>query len=121
MILIITLLFIGIKNFGDIFFRHDLETTLEVFFTIFIFADILTVLIAMRYSQLFLSLFRNSGFALAIVLIRISITAPPFYREALALFAAVFSYSVAWIYNKSIINIAAHLKIQKKEMKKAVR
>ena len=97
-------LLIGIYNFKEILLNRNLESSLEIFFTIFIFADILTVLIAMRYSQLFLSLFRNSGFALATVIVRISITAPPYYRELLAIFAALFSYSIAYVYNKSIIN-----------------
>ena len=78
--------------------RGDFYLSLDHFFTLFVFADIVVVLISLRYSRLYASVFRNSGFALATVLIRIAITAPPYYQEGIAVFAALFAYSVNYVY-----------------------
>lgn len=118
--LIIAFFIVGTWKAKEIFLNHNLEPALHVFFTIFIFADILIVLISMQYSQLFLSLFRNSGFALATVIARISITAPPFYREMLAIFAAVFSYLIAYVYNKSIVNVLDYFELNAKNKNKKI-
>ena len=118
LVLIAAFLVVGIGNAENIFLEHNLDQALHIFFTIFIFADILIVLISMQYSQLFLSIFRNSGFALATVIVRISVTAPPYYREALAVFAALFSYFIAYVYNKSIVNVLDYLKLRSKKDKK---
>jgi hypothetical protein len=80
--------------------QHNLYYSVELFFTVFIFADITIVLISLRYSQLYYAVFRNSGFALVAVLIRISITAPPFYREALALLCTLFAITLTFAYYK---------------------
>jgi hypothetical protein len=48
------------------------------FYTVLIFSDIMLVLIAQRFLPEFRAVFRNSGFALATLLIRLALTAPPF-------------------------------------------
>lgn len=45
--------------------------------------------------------FRNSGFAVATVVIRLALTAPPFINVDLGLDAAFFAIGVTWIYNQS--------------------
>ena len=51
------------------------------FYTILIFNDILLVLISQRYLPAFHAVFRNSGFALCTLLIRLALAAPPFNTE----------------------------------------
>ena len=113
-VLIIFFFSVGIYYAPEIFFNFNLEPAMHIFFTIFIFGDILIVLISLQYSQLFLTMFRNSGFALATVIARISITAPPYYREALAIFSAIFSFLIAFVYNKSIVDVLDYLESRKK-------
>lgn len=61
------------------------------FYTLLIFSDILLVLIAQRYLPSFQAVFRNSGYALATLLIRLALAAPPFVNSALGVGAAVFA------------------------------
>ncbi len=79
--------------------------SVDIFFTIFVFSDILIVLISLRYSMLYVNVFRNSGFAIATVLIRISITAPPYYQEAVGIFSAIFAYSIAFMYRHMVLDL----------------
>ncbi len=76
----------------------------EVFYTVLIFSDILLVLISLRYNSTYSVVFRNSGFAVATVLIRLALTAPPFYNVGLGVGAAILSLGLAYIYN----NFALH-------------
>ncbi|MBA2495114.1 MAG: hypothetical protein H0V31_10530 [Acidobacteria bacterium] len=71
----------------------------EVFYTVLIFSDILLVLISLRYNSTYSVVFRNSGFAVATVLIRLALTAPPFYNVGLGVAAAILSLGLAYIYN----------------------
>ncbi|WP_341540101.1 hypothetical protein [Pseudodesulfovibrio tunisiensis] len=47
------------------------------FYTVLIFSDILLVLISQRFLPEFRAVFRNSGFVLSTLLIRLALTAPP--------------------------------------------
>jgi hypothetical protein len=78
--------------------HHDFDF-FQAFYTILIFSDILLVLIAQRYLPAFNAVFRNSGFALATLLIRLALTAPPYYNAALGIGAALFAVLLAWTYN----------------------
>ena len=79
-------------------FSHDF---FEIFYTLLIFADVLIVLISMRYSFAYPVVFRYFGFAVATVLIRLALTAPRFVDAGLGITAAVFAVGLTWIYNKS--------------------
>ena len=74
-------------------------------FTFLIFTDILIVLLAIRYTSNYYTIFRNSGFAITTVLIRIAITAPEYYRAAIGIIAVIFAFVTTWAYNKFRINI----------------
>lgn len=69
------------------------------FYTILVFADILLVLISLRYSYRYSTLFRNSGFALTTVVIRLALTAPPYVNVALGVGAAIFAIGLTVAYN----------------------
>jgi excisionase family DNA binding protein len=62
----------------------------EPFYTVLIFADVLVVLISARYSASYHVVFRNSGLALATVVLRVALAAPPPYIALLGAAATVF-------------------------------
>ena len=61
------------------------------FYTLLILADILVVLISQCYQPSFYAVFRNSGFALSTLIIRIALGAPPYINVLLGLAAASFA------------------------------
>jgi hypothetical protein len=73
----------------------------EIFYTLLIFADVLIVLISLRYSIAYPIVFRYFGFAVATVLIRLALTAPRFIDAGLGITAAVFAVGLTWLYNRA--------------------
>ncbi|MBI9113009.1 hypothetical protein [Maridesulfovibrio ferrireducens] len=71
----------------------------SIFYTILIFSDILLVLISQRFLPSFHAVFRNSGFALVTLLIRLALAAPPFYNAALGVISAGFAVLLTLAYN----------------------
>jgi hypothetical protein len=68
-------------------------------FTVFIFSDIAIVLISLRYTDEFRVVFRNFGFAVATVFMRLGITASPGERAAMAVAVGAYAVGLAWAYN----------------------
>jgi hypothetical protein len=73
------------------FFQH--------FYTVLIFSDILLVLIAQCFLPEFRGIFRNSGYALATLLIRLSLAAPAFYNVLIGVASALFAVVLTLVYN----------------------
>jgi len=71
----------------------------EIFFTVLIFSDILMVLISLRYSSTYGFVFRNSGYAVATVFIRLALSSPSHVSVLLGVGAAVFALGVTLAYN----------------------
>ncbi len=71
----------------------------SVFYLTLIFSDILIVLISLRYSNVYGIVFRNSGFSVATVLIRIALTAPPFINVLLGVAAILLGIGLTLAYN----------------------
>lgn len=67
----------------------------SVFYTVLIFSDILIVLLSHTYQPAFHSVFRNSGFALATLLIRFALGAPAYYAPAIGVAAMAFAFGVS--------------------------
>lgn len=63
----------------------------HAFYTLLILTDILVVLISQCFQPSFYAIFRNSGFALATLTIRLALAAPPFFNVLLGLAAALFA------------------------------
>ncbi|MFW5500065.1 MULTISPECIES: hypothetical protein [unclassified Maridesulfovibrio] len=76
----------------------------STFYTILIFSDILLVLISQRFLPAFQAVFRNSGFALVTLLIRLALAAPPFYNAALGVASAGFAVLLTLAYNSFYLN-----------------
>lgn len=72
----------------------------QVFYTVLIFSDILLVLIAQCFQPGFRAVFRNSGYALATLLIRLALTAPPFYNVLIGTTSVVFALLLTVIYDR---------------------
>jgi hypothetical protein len=72
----------------------------ESFYVVLVFADILVVMLSIRYSSAYDVVFRNSGLAVATVLLRLGLSAPPYWSAALGLTAAVFALGLAIACNR---------------------
>lgn len=77
------------------------------FYTLLILTDILVVLIAQCFQPSFYAIFRNSGFALSTLMIRIALAAPPFYNVLLGLAAALFAILLTLISRNLFVKKAA--------------
>jgi hypothetical protein len=71
----------------------------EAFFTALIFADVLLVLISLRYTDTYAVVFRNAGFALATVILRLALVAPVYVNAALGVGATAFVIGLTAAYN----------------------
>ena len=69
------------------------------YYTTLIFSDILILIISLRYSNLYIHLFRYSSFDLATVIIRISLSAPKYFNVLLSIAAGLLVIIVSNIYN----------------------
>jgi len=72
----------------------------SVFYTVLVFSDVLLVLISLRYSSNYQVLFRNSGFAVATVFVRLALSAPPYLDVVLGVGAMVFAIGITAAYNR---------------------
>lgn len=70
-------------------------------FTALIFSDIAIVLLSLRYSSQFRVVFRNFGFTVVTVFVRLAITAPPVARAIMALGVIGYAVGLAWLYNQA--------------------
>jgi hypothetical protein len=70
------------------------------FYTLLIFTDILIVLIAQRYMPEFHAIFRNSGFALSTLFIRMALTAETMLAVIMGVGAMVFAVGLTYASNR---------------------
>lgn len=98
-VLLMVFLSICIYDIADFFVTNQYRNTFNVYYTILIFTDILILIISLRYSNLYVHLFRYSSFALATVIIRLSLSAPKYYNVLLSVSAGLFVLLVTNIYN----------------------
>ncbi|MCD6526558.1 MAG: hypothetical protein J7K75_06180 [Desulfuromonas sp.] len=74
--------------------------TFESFYTLLIFSDILIMLISMRYGSCYRVAFRNSGFAVCTLLIRVALITPPLYSAILGVGSALLVLGIRVAYNR---------------------
>jgi hypothetical protein len=70
------------------------------FYTLLIITDILLVLIAQSFQPSFFAVFRNSGYALSTLIIRLALAAPAYFNVLLGVAAAVFGIAMTLITTK---------------------
>ncbi len=101
---LLLLLIFGIFISIDIinFFRgKEVFNVFHAIYTTLIFSDVLLVFISLRYSESYLVMFRNSGFALGTVIIRIALNSKPPYNALLGVIATLFILILVYFYNKA--------------------
>ena len=99
--LLLLIIFIGI-GITDLSFYLSGQPPFDffaIFYTALVFSDVLLVLVSLRYSSSYEILFRNSGFAVATVVVRLALTAPPFFNVLLGVGAMVFAIGITFAYN----------------------
>lgn len=99
----ILLVVFGVMIVMDIYHFFNQEETFNffrLFFTFMIFTDILLVFISLRYSNAYQVLFRNSGYALATIIMRLAFESPVPYNDILGVGSALFVLSLVIVYNR---------------------
>lgn len=99
LLLLTIFIIIGLEHLWSLAAGLPEKNFFASFYTILIFVDILIVLISLRYTYRYCTLFRNSGFALTTVVIRLALTAPPYVNVILGAGAAVFAVGLTFAYN----------------------
>ena len=72
--------------------------TFETFYTVLVFSDILIMLVSMRYGSSYRVAFRNSGFAVATVFIRLALISPAPFNALVGTGSALFVLGVSLNY-----------------------
>ena len=90
---------LGAFNAWRLFTHGEILHFFLVFYSVLIFSDIFVVIIAQRFLPCYVAVFRNSGLALATLLIRLALAAPPFWNAGLGVFAALFAVGMTLAYN----------------------
>jgi len=90
---------VAVMVIADSAFHGETDPFFEIFYTILIFSDILLVLISHLHLPSFHSIFRNSGFAVSTLLIRMALAAPAYYDAAIGVCAMAFAICLALAYN----------------------
>lgn len=91
---------IGIHNLISTIYLNEIYSFFETFYLVLIFADVLIVLVSLRFSSEYFVLFRNSGFALTTVIIRMALSAEPYMEVVLGISAAILVLGISFTYNK---------------------
>lgn len=99
LVLLVVFLFLGCSDLLQSIEVGHYVKSFNTFYTILIFSDILILLFSLRYSSKYYNLFRYSSFALATILIRVSLSAPPYINAILGITAGLFVLGLTFIYN----------------------
>jgi len=108
LVLLAIFIYLGVHS-GWMLATHQEHTDfLYDFYTILILTDILVVLISECFHPSFYTVFRNSGFALSTMLIRMALAAPPFFNVLLGIAAALFAILLTKISGRIFKERLAH-------------
>jgi hypothetical protein len=95
LVLLLSFLFMGLNSIFLTLSGQEHTDFLHSFYTLLILTDILVVLISQCFHPSFFTIFRNSGFALSTLLIRLALAAPPYYNALIGVAAASFAILLA--------------------------
>lgn len=98
--LLLLLVFLGlaVSVAHDSIQKGSPQPFFDIFYTLLIFCDILIVLISHIYQPAFRYVFRNSGFALCTLVIRLALAAPPIMAPALGVIAIAVAIGLSLAY-----------------------
>lgn len=91
LVLLLAFLGLGVTTVYRMVIGVDYPDFFRSFYTLLILADVLLVLIVQCFQPSFYSIFRNSGYALSTLIIRIALAAPSFYNVLLGIAAVLFA------------------------------
>jgi hypothetical protein len=91
--------YLGIYSLLTLLEDGSTHSFFATFYTIMVFCDVLLVLVSVRFSHAYPVVFRNSGFALATVVLRLSLVAPAYYNASLGVGAALYLLGLNAVYN----------------------
>ena len=83
--------------------------SVDRFYLMLIFADLLLLLVAFRYTLHYPDIFRYSAFVLVTVFIRFSLLAPAYYNALLSLFSVLFAIAVVYFHTLFIDGRLAYI------------
>lgn len=92
---------------GYFAFGHP-ENAFSSFYTLLVFSDVLVVLISLRYSTQYQVSFRNSGYAVATVLIRLALIAPTILGAVIGVGTTMFALGISLAYNAFALTQEEH-------------
>jgi hypothetical protein len=104
LILLGTFVILGINNLYNKLAGLPHIEFFPVFYTLLIFTDILVVLISQCFRPSFQAVFRNSGYALSTLFIRLALAAPPMYDVALGIVSALFAIALTLAWTRVFTN-----------------
>jgi hypothetical protein len=99
LLLLLIFAYLGIYSAFALLEDGSAHSFFATFYTIMVFCDILLVLVSVRFSHAYPVVFRNSGFALATVVLRLSLAAPAYYNASLGVGAALYILGLNAVYN----------------------
>ena len=94
--LLIIFIYAGLNALWHMHSTDKSTNFFETIYTVLIFADVALVLIAQRYMQSFHATFRNAGFVLATLLIRIALGTQPPWDALIGVCAALYALALTW-------------------------
>lgn len=110
LILLGAFVFMGIRTIYQTLVGIEHSSFFNDFYTVLILTDILLVLLAQSFQPSFYAMFRNSGYALSTLIIRLALTAPPFINVLLGAAAVFFAIMLTLISNTLFTSYEGHEK-----------
>lgn len=98
--LVVVFTLIGLVDIYRFFTSGETYPFFDSFYTVLIFTDVLMVLLSLQYSTRFAVTFRNFGYAVVTVFIRIALIAPPPLNAGIGIGTALFALAMAMAYNQ---------------------
>jgi hypothetical protein len=88
--------FIALRDLWVFFCTGEDQRFFETIYTVLLFSDVTLVLLSQHFMPSFHAVFRNSGFVIGTLLMRLSLSTSAPYDVAASIFAAVFVVVLTW-------------------------
>ena len=96
LLILVTLLVTEIAALYQSILLGSWAPSIDRFYLVIIFADVLLMLVAFRYTLHYPELFQYSAFTLVTVFIRMSLIAPVYFNTLLGLFSVLYAVAIAY-------------------------
>ena len=96
----LSFIFIGFRDLNHLFHSGHFVQSFQLFYLMLIFADMLFLLISLRYEIHYANIFRYSAFVLITIFIRMSLLAPVYYNGVMGVFSVLFGISLIYLHNR---------------------